>query len=142
MAELAELADSGGLIGELVLPSDSPEAWATVQETLCGPMECPADLDAILTAFSATDPEPKVCSFFSNFDPSISATFDLTAFMQTGAPLMLEVALQMPELFPAGTTVPIFKMRSSWPSETGVLGRQVRRQRQQHEQVAHCHAVG
>mmetsp|Transcript_87813 Transcript_87813/g.250026 ORF Transcript_87813/g.250026 Transcript_87813/m.250026 type:complete len:580 (-) Transcript_87813:5092-6831(-) len=124
LAALAERSDSADLIGELVLPSDSPDAWAVVQETLCGPMECPADLDTMLTKFSETDPEPKVCSFFSDFDPTTSAAFDLAAFMQTGAPLMLEVALQMPELFPSGTTVPIFKMRSSWPGEAGSLGKQ------------------
>ena len=49
---------------------------------------------------------------------------------------MLEVALQMPELFPSGTTVPIFKMRSSWPSEAGTLGKQVSEQIEQREHVA------
>ena len=98
----------------LTLPSDDPDAWAHVEEVLRGPMDKLSDLDAMLTRFSALDGEPRVCTFFAQIPGSAEAgTFDFSAFFESGVPLMIEVALEMPQLF-AGLTIPIFKTYSSW----------------------------
>ena len=49
---MAAVAGSPELIGELVLPSDSPEAWAVTEAVLSGPIEGPADLDDMITRLS------------------------------------------------------------------------------------------
>ena len=117
----------------LVLPSDSPEEWARVEHVLRGgaaepgagpPLGQLSDLDRVLTQFSATMDEPKVCTFFSTVPGSAEAgQFDFEAFFAHGVPLMVAVALEMPQLF-AGVAVPIFKMRSSWTAGAGRLGKQ------------------
>ena len=119
------LASSEDAVGHLVLPSSSPEEWQFIESVLRGPSNDGAGLDSMLTQFSSRDPEPKVATFFSSLDwmgPE-TASFDFALFYELGLPLMLEVALEMPTLFPAeAEPLPIFKMRSSWPAETGVLG--------------------
>ena len=93
----------------LVLPCDDPDGWAYVQEVLRGPLATPADVDAMLTKFSALDREPRVCTFFQDI-PGTEETglFDFDEFSATGLPLLRQVALDMPALF-EGVEVPIFK---------------------------------
>lgn len=98
----------------LVLPSDSPEEWAFVTEVLGGPMDALVDLDTMLTKFSSLNRDPQVAKFFATTPGSADAgKFDFDLFFAKGVPLMIEVALEMPQLF-AGMCIPIFKMRSSW----------------------------
>mmetsp|Transcript_63188 Transcript_63188/g.131419 ORF Transcript_63188/g.131419 Transcript_63188/m.131419 type:complete len:485 (-) Transcript_63188:76-1530(-) len=109
--EEAEVLQKGA---RLVLPSDSPTEWAYVEEVLRGPMKKLADLDTMLTKISAIDPVPKVSTFFEMVPGSVDAgKFDFETFFAKGVPLMIEVALEMPELF-ADMHVPIFKTYSSW----------------------------
>ena len=108
---------------KMMLPCDDPEEWGFVEEVLGSRIESLADLDTVLTKFSALGPDPKVASFFSTVPMSTEAgKFDFVSFFELGVPLMVSVALQMPTLF-AGIDVPIFKMRSSW-SLPNILGKQ------------------
>ena len=85
-------------------------------------MNALTDLDTILTAFASVDREPRVCTFFADIPGSAEAgAFDFDLFFETGVPLLLHVALEMPVLF-AGIQVPIFKTYSSW-AEPETLGR-------------------
>ena len=55
----------------LVLPSDIPEQWAHVCEVLGGaPLATLADLDTIITSFSAADTTPRVSTFFTTIPGS------------------------------------------------------------------------
>jgi len=116
---------AGGEAGtRLTLPCDDPEEWSGVVAVLGAPLRSLTDLDAMLTKFSASRDarDPQQCAFFASVPGSAAAgAFDFDAFFAVGAPLLVEVALQMPALF-AGVRVPIAKMRSSWPAEPGALG--------------------
>jgi hypothetical protein len=127
MAEKKESLHQSGtpelLIGHLVLPSDNADEWAAIGEVLGG-VETLADLDTVLTQFSAKDRDPKICTFFSTIPNSSEAgRFDFELFFEKGVPAMLEVALDMPQLF-EGMKVPIYKMRSTW-TDPGILGKQI-----------------
>jgi poly(ADP-ribose) glycohydrolase len=105
--------EAAGRASRLVLPSDSSDEWAYIEETLRVPLQNLADLDVMLTQFSAHDREPKRCSFFADIPGSAEAgAFDFDAFFKVGAPMMIQVALEMPSLFD-GVEVPIFKTYSS-----------------------------
>jgi hypothetical protein len=104
------------LVGELVLPSDNAEEWAFVEEVIGEPIGSLADLDTVLTKFAASNRDPQVCKFFATYPGSAEAgKFDFEQFFEKGLPLLIEVALKMPQLF-EGMQLPIFKMRSSWIS--------------------------
>jgi len=98
----------------LVLPSESEHEWAYVKEVLDCPLNTVADLDSMLTKFSAMDEQPKVCTFFQTVPGSADAgNFDFHHFFLRGAPLLVQLALEMPQLF-ACVSIPIFLTRSSW----------------------------
>jgi len=110
----AQAQEDRQLIGRLALPSESAEQWAVVEQVLRQPLKSLTDLDTMLTKFSASDREPRVSTFFKTVPGSADAgAFDFALFFEKGAPLMIQVALEMPTLF-EGVQVPIFKMRSSW----------------------------
>mmetsp|Transcript_22675 Transcript_22675/g.73744 ORF Transcript_22675/g.73744 Transcript_22675/m.73744 type:complete len:380 (-) Transcript_22675:291-1430(-) len=118
--------ESRGRIVRLALPCDDESEWARVEAVLRGPLVELVDLDAMMAAFSASDREPKRCSFFADVPGSAEAgAFDFPSFFATGAPLLLEVALEMPALF-VGFEIPIFKTNSSWASD-GLLARELGR---------------
>jgi len=99
----------------LYLPSDSPQTWAHVEEVLSRGVERLTDLDAMLTSFSALDREPRRCTFFADIPGSSEAgCFDFELFLAKGAPLLLELALAMPQLF-EGVALPIHKTNANWP---------------------------
>jgi len=111
MAEM--LTEPDELLGELVLPTSNPVEWAFVVEVLGQPIERLADLDTIITRFSALDRDPRVCTFFATIPGSEEAgEFDFERFLALGVPLIVDVALEMPKLFD-GIKVPIHMSRSS-----------------------------
>ena len=117
----------------LTLPSDDREAWAATagilqscREALDGAAGLAA-IDAAITAFAKSDPEPRVCSFFATYGRESHGAFDFERFRERGAPFLFQVALEMPELF-ASTTVPIFKLRSACDSSSPTLGEACPRQ--------------
>ena len=110
-------------IGELVLPSSKPKEWDFIRKVLTSPINNISDVDTIITNFSSLDQQKRVCTFFTtvpNSPPKEVQTFNFERFYTVGLPFMIQVALQMPLLFPK--QIPIHKMRSSWV-EKGKLGR-------------------
>ena len=103
-------------IGELVLPSSNHQEWSYIVDVLSTPITTIEDLDTILTSFAALDPHKRTCTFFSTVPGSPDAgSFDFERFLTLGMPLMVKIALQMPDLFASDQPIPIYKMRSSWP---------------------------
>ena len=115
---------------ELVLPTSDEEEWAFISAVLSAPLDALADLDTVLTTFADrnSERESHVCTFFASVpgspDHKAAGGFDFERFFALGVPLMVQVALDMPALFPDSVAVPVFKMRSSWPEEQRTLGRQ------------------
>jgi hypothetical protein len=89
----AAAAGDAALSVRLALPCDDAAEWAAVEEVLRGPVRQLADLDGVLTRFSAAGAEPKRCTFFAEVPGSVEAGgLDFDAFFETGWPLMREVA--------------------------------------------------
>jgi hypothetical protein len=109
-------SDSGS---RLSLPSEDPEVWSHIVSVLSRGVERLTDLDAMMTEFAALDREPRRCTFFADIPGSAEAgRFDFELFLAKGAPLLIEVALEMPRLF-ADVSVPIHKTNAAWPADGG-----------------------
>lgn len=86
-------------MSRLHLPCGDAQHWERIEDVLRRPLESWAALDGILTEFAlgVTD---QTCSFFTTIPNSEDAgCFDFQAFWEFGLPFMLEVALEMPQLF-------------------------------------------
>eukprot|EP00927_Polykrikos_kofoidii_P031801 TRINITY_DN27264_c0_g1_i1.p1 TRINITY_DN27264_c0_g1~~TRINITY_DN27264_c0_g1_i1.p1 ORF type:complete len:632 (-),score=110.43 TRINITY_DN27264_c0_g1_i1:483-2330(-) len=123
----------------LVLPSDNHQSeteWAYVEEVLTSlgrvaasddrhsdSSKLPKALDDALTKFAANDEfrSGQTSTFFETYaigsatggerfrEHHAMGDFDFHAFFQQGLPLMVKVALEMPQLFGTPSNLPIFK---------------------------------
>jgi hypothetical protein len=116
---------ASSFIGELVLPSSKPKEWDFIRKILTSSINNISDVDTIITSFATLDAQNRICTFFSTIPcspPKEVINFDFERFYNVGLPFMIQVALQMPILFPKEKQIPIYKMRSSWV-EKEQLGR-------------------
>uniref|UniRef100_A0A6B2L5L4 poly(ADP-ribose) glycohydrolase n=1 Tax=Arcella intermedia TaxID=1963864 RepID=A0A6B2L5L4_9EUKA len=86
------------------MPCEDSEEWLKIQSVLSRPLGSLGDLDAIINEFSTTG---QTCRFFTNIpNTPEGASFDFAGFWASGAPLMVQLALEMPVLF-ADTRIPL-----------------------------------
>jgi hypothetical protein len=104
----------------LSLPCDDPSSWAATAQVLRDGRAALATsglgaIDDIITTFAEADPEPRVCTFFAKYSGGggICGNFDFDRFLRGGAPVMLQIALDMPALFAETPTVPMFRTHSA-----------------------------
>jgi uncharacterized membrane protein YgcG len=113
------LAANAGTTTPLSLPSDEPVSWAATARVLRDGRTALATvgltaLDAVITRFAKADREPRVCTFFAKYsNGDAGGNFDFDRFLRVGAPLLLQIALDMPALFVDTPAVPMFRMRSA-----------------------------
>lgn len=92
----------------LFLPHEDANEWRRIESMLRRPhlTSSPTALDALITDFHAESTK-QTCTFFATHAAAPDEQFDWPAFWTHGAPLMIELALELPALFDSGVVVPL-----------------------------------